>query len=321
LDALRLLWKARAAIFSADVVHVEFGSNDLSTFWCAVWCCLLGCRIVMVTHDPPKVAHTPGAGLIARSGRWRMRLAYRVLSPALDRLLISVTLRRSRAIVVLSEAARRELQARTSRPVLAAPLGASRPSPRTVAPSRGEYVLFAGFLAPSKGIDVLVRAWEEVHSPPLPLAIAGAADPSQGAWLSALMAASTQSANPPRWLGPIASEQDFQALFELAAVVVLPYLRSSPASGILVRAMTAGRCVIATPVQAVVAAIEDGESGILVAPGDPHGLADALSRVLSDGAQRDRLGAEAARRAAELFSWDRFVARLGEAYALAERPA
>ncbi|MGO9822450.1 MAG: hypothetical protein ACLPTJ_17605, partial [Solirubrobacteraceae bacterium] len=82
--AFRSLAKRRAQIRAADVVHIEFGSNDLATFWCAIWCCLAWRPVVIVVHDPPKIAHKPGAGLITRSSRWRKRFAYRLLSPTLD---------------------------------------------------------------------------------------------------------------------------------------------------------------------------------------------------------------------------------------------
>ncbi|HEY8769928.1 MAG TPA: hypothetical protein VIM03_05255, partial [Thermoleophilaceae bacterium] len=47
------------------------------------------------------------------------------------------------------------------------------------------------------------------------------------------------------------------------------------------------------------AVIDDGEQGLLVAEHDLDGLAAALDALLSDAGLRERLGREAARRAAE----------------------
>jgi glycosyltransferase involved in cell wall biosynthesis len=50
-------------------------------------------------------------------------------------------------------------------------------------------------------------------------------------------------------------------------------------------------------------AIADGETGLLVAPGDTTALRGAVERVLGDAALRDRLGAAARKEAAGAYSW------------------
>jgi glycosyltransferase involved in cell wall biosynthesis len=39
--------------------------------------------------------------------------------------------------------------------------------------------------------------------------------------------------------------------------------------------------------------VRDGETGLVIAPGDPSALAGAIDRVLADDALRERLGAAA----------------------------
>ena len=55
----------------------------------------------------------------------------------------------------------------------------------------------------------------------------------------------------------------------------------------------------------------DGENGLLVPPGDPSALADAIRRFLGDGDLRARLTAAAAP-SAERFSSERIYGRLEE---------
>jgi glycosyltransferase involved in cell wall biosynthesis len=55
-------------------------------------------------------------------------------------------------------------------------------------------------------------------------------------------------------------------------------------------AMAHGRAVVATRVGGLADAIRDGETGLLVPPGDPVALRAAIERLLADEALRDRLG-------------------------------
>lgn len=61
----------------------------------------------------------------------------------------------------------------------------------------------------------------------------------------------------------------------------------------IMEAMAAGRPVVATRVGGVPEAVVDGTSGLLVPPGDPQALADAILTISADEQLRDRLGAGA----------------------------
>ena len=54
--------------------------------------------------------------------------------------------------------------------------------------------------------------------------------------------------------------------------------------------MAAGLAVVATPVGAVEDIITDGDTGLLVPPGDVPALTDALMRLVNDPQLRERLG-------------------------------
>ena len=59
---------------------------------------------------------------------------------------------------------------------------------------------------------------------------------------------------------------------------------------------------LSTNVSAIPELIEHGETGVLVPPGDPAALADALARLIRTPDVRDRLGAAGFRRVHDRFS-------------------
>jgi glycosyltransferase involved in cell wall biosynthesis len=72
-------------------------------------------------------------------------------------------------------------------------------------------------------------------------------------------------------------------------------------------AMAAGKPVVGTTAGGIPESVVDGETGLLVAPRDPQGLASAIVRLLNDEALRRRMGAAGLARAREKFSAERMV--------------
>ncbi len=69
-----------------------------------------------------------------------------------------------------------------------------------------------------------------------------------------------------------------------AAVVVIPLLPAERSTGqvVLFEAMALGKPVVATRVTGTQDYIRDGENGLLVEPGDPESLTNAVNRLLQD---------------------------------------
>jgi len=84
----------------------------------------------------------------------------------------------------------------------------------------------------------------------------------------------------------------------------------------LVEAAQHGRAVVATRVGGIPEVVEDGATGLLVAPGDPIAFGDAVLRLLADDALRRRMGDAARESAARRFSVERYA---GDVEALYER--
>ena len=76
----------------------------------------------------------------------------------------------------------------------------------------------------------------------------------------------------------------------------------------LILAMGASRPVVATRLAGIPEVVSDGETGLLVEPGDAAGLGSALARACADGALRVRLGARARAAVRDRFGADAYSA-------------
>lgn len=92
----------------------------------------------------------------------------------------------------------------------------------------------------------------------------------------------------PGWVGP----DDVAQLIAAADILVLPsFAENLPVS--VIEGMAAGLAVVATPVGAVEDIIVDGQTGLLVPPGDVDALTSALTRLVGDQGLRQKLGENA----------------------------
>ena len=171
-------------------------------------------------------------------------------------------------------------------------------------------ILFVGRLVEKKGVSVLLEALRLLEDTGYDLHIAG-----DGPLRSQLT--SDSSGLRVTFLGVLGREA-LAAEFGAASIAVFP---SVPAvSGdqdglpvVLLEAMSTGCAVVASNLPGLRDAVEDGQSGLLTAPGSAEELAAALGRLLRDQELCDQLGRAALIRA-ESFSVDaiggRYVALL-----------
>jgi glycosyltransferase involved in cell wall biosynthesis len=112
----------------------------------------------------------------------------------------------------------------------------------------------------------------------------------------------------------LGERRDVRELLARSDVFVLA--TSSEALPISVlEAMAAGLPVVASAVGGVAELVVDGETGLLVPPGDADALAGALERLLGDGLLRRQMGAAGRSRAEELFDLPSFHRAHLELYA------
>ena len=151
----------------------------------------------------------------------------------------------------------------------------------------GPTLAFAGRLTAQKSLDILVEALVSCEG--VSLAIAG--DGEERASTAALVDR-LGLAGRVRLLGPL----DRSGVLELFAAADAAVLSSSWENfpHTVVEALAVGTPVIATRVGGVPEVVVDGKNGLLVPPGDPTALADAVKRYFADPDLRARLRAAAA---------------------------
>ena len=164
------------------------------------------------------------------------------------------------------------------------PFAESAPVPLPERPA----VLFVGVLERYKAVDVLAEAWR-LAAPRVPegtLHLVG-----RGALHETAAALVRDLPVQARWSQSLTTPEVARALDD-ATALVLPS-RSEGLGRVVVEAFCRGRGVVGSRVGGIPDIVDDGVSGILVEPGDPQALADALVRVLCDRPLAERHGAAA----------------------------
>ncbi|OLF17160.1 glycosyltransferase family 4 protein [Actinophytocola xanthii] len=178
----------------------------------------------------------------------------------------------------------------------------------------GTRLLCPASVTPRKGQDLLVEALAEVADLPFTCDLVGSVDrdPEYVDRVRRLVA-DHGLADRVRLTGPMAPLPDARLaeLFDRADLVVLPSRRETFGM-VVTEALARAVPVLTTAVDALPETLghsPGGEvPGILVPPEDPHALAEALRRWLTEPWLRDRLRAAADKR--ELDGWETAAARL-----------
>ncbi len=182
-----------------------------------------------------------------------------------------------------------------------------------LAPPGGEArFLFLGRLVPAKGLAWLLRALARIRVP-LHLDIAG-----DGPRAGALQHLAVELGLSGRvtfhgWVDAPRAK----ALLHQARALVVPSLWHEPSGTVAVEAAAAGRAVIASRVGGLPEYVVDWVTGLLVAPGDADGLAEALVRLAVDYDLAASLGHRARQRVGDTFSAERRLAGVAAVYAAA----
>lgn len=168
----------------------------------------------------------------------------------------------------------------------------------------GAVLAFAGRLVPQKALGVALEAVATV--PGVTLAIAG--DGPDRAKLER-RARELGLDSRARFLGAVSRESVLRLFRAADASVVSSAWENLPHT--VVEALRVGSPVIATAVGGIPEVVRDGENGLLVPPGDPDALAEAIRRFFADDDLRRQL-AEAAPGSVAAYTEESVFARIEE---------
>lgn len=166
------------------------------------------------------------------------------------------------------------------------------------------FVLFFGDVTEDKGARHLAEAYGDLDRPP-PLVLIGRCFLDELAELPGVHALGA-------WPHELAIEAVRRCLFAVA-----PSIWPEPFGLVALEAAAAGKPVVASDIGGLKDIVVDGETGLLVPPGERGALRAALRRLIADEPLRARLGAAGARRAAASFSPQSLVPETEAAYELA----
>lgn len=164
------------------------------------------------------------------------------------------------------------------------------------------YVLFFGDVAVDKGARRLVEAYATLEDPP-PLVLIGRRVDEM------------PSVPNVQVLGPMPHAATIEAL-RRSLFSVVPSIWAEPFGIVAIEAAVAGKPVVASAIGGLRDIVVDGESGLLVPPGDREALRAALARMIGDAEMRSRMG-RAARSRVRAFAPDRVVPQFEDAYCAA----
>ncbi|PFG44212.1 glycosyl transferase family 1 [Isoptericola jiangsuensis] len=156
----------------------------------------------------------------------------------------------------------------------------------------GLHVVFVGRMLPDKGPDLLVEALVRLARPDVRATFVGTTNFAPGAPLStyeeSLRAAASPLGDRVRWL-PFRPRADVAAILRTADVVVVPSRWAEPFALTVLEGMASGAAVVAARVGGIPEAT--GDAGVLVAPGSPDDLAQAIEHLADDPVHRRRVQA------------------------------
>ena len=181
--------------------------------------------------------------------------------------------------------------------------------PEARAGEREHRVVFAGRQEPRKGLQVLLRAWPEIHARTgLRLTVAGA-DPLAVRLLLARLRVPDDGIDVVGFL----AQDDLTDTLLRAKALIAPSIGQESFGMVLTRAFACALPVVASDIPGYREVLTPGAS-VAVAPNDPAALANAVAGLVDDEPRREGMGEAARALALEHYAWPTIARRLEQIY-------
>lgn len=170
--------------------------------------------------------------------------------------------------------------------------------------------VFLGRLEPSKGAYDLLQAFAKVAAiyPDVKLVMGGVGNMAYCEELCERLHIRSKVSFP----GWVVGDEKARLLREAHAFVLPSHIEGMPIS--MLEAMSFGLPMVMCPVGSIPEVVKSDEEAIFVAPGDVDALADAMTRLATDPALRDAMGARNREKFACRFSADVIATRVEAMY-------
>ena len=275
---------ARFAASPPDVIHVQFlpmlrtpAAMDL---WFVEYCRRRGSKIVLTVHD--LLPHDTGE---------EHKATYDKLYRGMDAIICHADSIRTRLATEFGVPEKKISVIPHGPFFYDLPVTGDDETLRSFALEPGKaMVLWQGIIFPYKGIELLLRAWQQVEAKrgDACLVIAGTGAPELLQEIRAQVGelGLTQVKLHFRFV----SSEELVALYHAADVVVCPF-RAITTSGSLATGLALGKAIVASNLPVFREMLTDRENALLFAPQDPDALAGALIELIQNSELRMRLAA------------------------------
>ncbi len=263
-----------------------------------------GAKLVATIHNFP-----PG-GATMRARRSQERWAVRMLLRQADRLVTVSDALRNELIALRPQVAGRTLTIPNGVDTSADAVEQATARAALELPAEALVVGMVARLAPAKGIAEFIQCCKLVSEqwPAARFVLAGGGP----LWEEAQARREELGLGDRlQLLGEVESAREV-----MGAVDVLVVASTSEGSSVVaMEAMAYGKPVVATRVGGLPEVVSDGETGIVVEPGDPRGLAEGIGRLLHDPDLGRQMGMRGRQRARQCYDTRQMLARVKDVYA------
>ena len=180
---------------------------------------------------------------------------------------------------------------------------------------RRPYVIFVGRITRQKGVPVLLRAASGLDPRAQLVLCAGQADtPELEAEVTGLVDGLRASRSGVVWIPEMLPKREVIQLLTHAMVFAIPSIYE-PLGIVNLEAMACGTAVVGSRTGGIPEVVADGQTGLLVPPGEPESLAEALNALIRDPDRAAAMGQAGRKRAVAEFGWAAIAAQTAALYA------
>ena len=305
---------------SFDLIHAEIGVGTNSTFYLLALLALKNknIKILVTLHDPPLFLFSPTLVFYKHSTKGILNKVCRKCTDAIFNVtLLPIIVRRFKNYIVLNKGAVPILHKKYKNitveyiPLIAYSADKALKFAKSNQCNKTKYnVLFYGFVAKSKGLEILLEAIQLLLNKNIKInlkVVGGFLSESYRKYIDEEINQRGLSQNV--YIYGYVPEDKLNAVFNECGILVLPYFATGLCSGSasIIEGMQRGMAVVVSDINRFKLEFNDGEDVLMFKSGNAIDLADKLELLLKDEQLFCKLAANARKRIETLHSQKMFA--------------